>query len=50
MGNLAEGLIFKAFGPIDPGFQQSYPQKNWMTFKHHENQGLIVNFKKIDKP
>ena len=50
MGNVTEGLIFKGLARIDPGFQQSYPQKFWIADKPLKNQGLIVNFEKIDKP
>lgn len=50
MGNLSEGLIFKALTHIGPGFQQSYPQRFWMTLKVQKNQALTVNFEKIDKP
>jgi len=35
MGISMEGLIFKGFSPPGPGFQQSYPQKIWMSFKAH---------------
>lgn len=50
MGIVTEGLIFKALARITPGFQQSYPQKIWAADKALKNQGLIVNFEKIDKP
>jgi hypothetical protein len=33
MGNLAEGLIFKASSPSSPSFQQSYPQIFWIKRK-----------------
>ena len=50
MGIVTEGLIFKGLARITPGFQQSYPQKFWMTFKAQKNQALTANFKKIIKP
>jgi len=50
MGNLSEGLIFKGLARIGTGFQQSYPQKIWMTLKIQINQSLTNNFEKIGKP
>jgi len=50
MGISMEGLIFKGSGPAALGFQQSYPQKIWKTFKSQKNQALRSNFKKTDKP
>jgi hypothetical protein len=38
MGNLLEGLIFKASSASRASFQQSYPQFSWMTPKVLENQ------------
>jgi hypothetical protein len=44
-GNLAEGLIFKAFRPSKPGSPQSYPQFFWMTAKGLLNQQLRPDLK-----
>jgi hypothetical protein len=47
MGNLLEGLIFKASSGSRPSFQQSYPQFSWMTPKVLKNQRLTSCFKKL---
>jgi hypothetical protein len=39
-GNLAKGLIYKAWRAVEPRCQQSYPQKLWMAGKALENQQL----------
>jgi hypothetical protein len=46
MGNLLEGLIFKASRASRPSFQQSYPQFHWMMPKVLKNQRLTSCFKK----
>jgi hypothetical protein len=43
VGNLAEGLIFKAFQASRPGSPQSYPQFSGMTFKALQNQRLRLD-------
>jgi hypothetical protein len=47
MGNLVEGLIFKASRAVRPSFQQSYPQIFWIKLKVLKNQGLTSCFKKL---
>jgi hypothetical protein len=39
-GNPAGGLIYKAWRPVEPRCQQSYPQNIWMAAKALENQQL----------
>jgi hypothetical protein len=48
MGTALEGLIFKGWAWAPQGFQQSYPQKIWTTFKALKNQALTANFEKIN--
>jgi hypothetical protein len=47
MGNLLEGLIFKASSESRPSFQQSYPQNSWVKLKVLKNQQLTSCFKKL---
>ncbi|PIT83213.1 hypothetical protein B9Z40_06050 [Limnohabitans sp. 15K] len=47
MGNLLEGLIFKASSASQSSFQQSYPQIFWIKPKVLKNQGLTSCFKKL---
>jgi hypothetical protein len=36
----AEALILKGWRPIEPRYQQSYPQENWIVSKALANQRL----------
>jgi hypothetical protein len=47
MGNLAKGLMHKAWRTAQQCFQQSYPQKIWITPKGQTNQQLTCCFKKF---
>ena len=44
MGNPAKAFVFKALAPAPHGYQQSYPQKNWMTCKVVMDQPLKPHF------
>jgi hypothetical protein len=47
VGNLAEGLIFKASRASSPSSPQSYPQFFGMTFKALQNQQLTSDLKSL---
>jgi hypothetical protein len=44
MGNPAKAFVYKACTRAAPGYQQSYPQKIWMTFKALTDQALKPDF------
>jgi hypothetical protein len=44
MGNPAEAFVYKACERAVRGYQQSYPQKIWMTSKALTDQALKPDF------
>jgi hypothetical protein len=44
MGNPAKAFVYKALARTPRGYQQSYPQKNWMTSKVLMDQALKPHF------
>jgi hypothetical protein len=46
VGNAGEALMDKAFAPVTICFQQSYPQKIWMSLNSLWNQPLKHGLKK----